>query len=454
MVVIVKLCIWGKRLKKVVKRRAGAGPGNHKSGAANPANPRLMFKALDLYLLRQIMPTLFVTLLVAAVILLLERMLRLLDIAVGNGVSTLVVVQMLFNLIPHYIGLALPAALFLGVLLAFRRLSSQSELDAIQSSGVGLSRLIRSAVILGLLMMIFNLILVGYLQPISRYAYRALLFNVTSGVLESGIGEGVFMDLPNGYTLRVEESRGAGRELFGVFVHQQKDDGTIVTLTSKRGRLDTGGVDSQTSLRLFQGNRSEWSPGVVSADTVSFDVFDWPLNLEDLIRFRSRGGDERELSLDELLRGYLANMNAGQTGSTAYVSDPELFPEQLVPPEAVAAELHGRIVFSLSILFLPMLAAPLGIMTRRASKSFGLVVGLLTLVVYHKVLEFSEAYASAGGIAPGVALWLPFALFIAGTSYLFLKTEIVAGATPMQRLEDRWSNMTGSIVRLFRGSRG
>ena len=131
MVVIVKLCIWGKRLKKVVKRRAGAGPGNHKSGAANPANPRLMFKALDLYLLRQIMPTLFVTLLVAAVILLLERMLRLLDIAVGNGVSTLVVVQMLFNLIPHYIGLALPAALFLGVLLAFRRLSSQSELDAI-----------------------------------------------------------------------------------------------------------------------------------------------------------------------------------------------------------------------------------------------------------------------------------------------------------------------------------
>lgn len=413
-----------------------------------------MFKALDLYLLRQIMPTLLVTLLVAAVILLLERMLRLLDIAVGNGVSTLVVFQMLFNLIPHYIGLALPAALFLGVLLAFRKLSSQSELDAIQSSGVGLSRLIRSAVILGLLMMIFNLILVGYLQPISRYAYRALLFNVTSGVLESGIGEGVFMDLPNGYTLRVEESRGAGRELFGVFAHQQKDDGTIVTLTAKRGRLESGGADSPTSLRLFQGNRSEWSPGATSADTVGFDVFDWPLNLEDLIRFRSRGGDERELTLDELLRGYVANMNAGQTGPPTPVIDPEAFPEQLVPPEAVAAELHGRIVFSLSILFLPMLAAPLGIMTHRASKSFGLVIGLLTLVVYHKVLEFSEAYASVGGIAPGPALWLPFALFIAGTSYLFLKTEVVAGATPMQRLEDRWSNMTDSIVGLFRGSRG
>lgn len=397
------------------------------------------------------MPTLMVTLMVAAVILLLERMLRLLDIAVGNGVSTLVVFQMLFNLIPHYIGLALPAALFLGVLLAFRKLSSQSELDAIHSSGIGLSRFIRSAVLLGLLMMVVNLILVGYAQPFSRYAYRALLFNVTSGVLESGIGEGVFMDLPNGYTLRVEQSRGAGRELYGVFAHQQEDDGTIVTLTAKRGELVTGGADRATSLRLFDGNRSEWSPGATSASTVSFDVFDWPLNLEDLIRFRMRGGDERELTLSELVRGYVKNMAQSGTDPPGAAAAPSLLPEDQVAPAAVAAELHGRIVFSLSILFLPMLAAPLGIMTHRASKSFGLVFGLLVLVVYHKVLEFSEAYATVGGVPAGPALWLPFVLFIMATSYLFLKTEIVAGATPMQRLEDRWGNWTGAVTKLFRG---
>jgi lipopolysaccharide export system permease protein len=360
---------------------------------------------------------------------------------------------MLFNLIPHYIGLALPAALFLGVLLAFRKLSSQSELDAIQSSGIGLSRFIRSAVILGLLMMMVNLILVGYLQPYSRYAYRAILFNVTSGVLESGIGEGVFMDLPNSYTLRVQESRGAGRELYGVFAHQQKEDGTIVTLTATRGQLVTGNADRATSLRLYQGNRSEWSPGSTTADTVSFDVFDWPLNLEDLVRFRMRGGDERELTISELLRGYVKNMNAGKTGPRGATTNPDAPPEDRVPPSAVAAELHGRIVFSLSILFLPMLAAPLGIMTHRASKSFGLVVGLLTLVVYHKILEFSEAYATVGGIAPEPALWVPFVFFIAGTTYLFLKTEVVAGATPMQRLEDRWGTLTSSLTRLFRPKR-
>lgn len=92
-----------------------------------------MIKAIDRYLLRQILPTIAAILFVAAVILLMERLMRLLDIAVGNGVSTLVVFQMLFYLIPLYIGLALPVALFLGVLMAFRKLSAQSELDAVHS---------------------------------------------------------------------------------------------------------------------------------------------------------------------------------------------------------------------------------------------------------------------------------------------------------------------------------
>ena len=165
-----------------------------------------------------------------------------------------------------------------------------------------------------------------------------------------------------------------------------------------------------------------------------------------------RGGDERELTLSELLRGYLKDVANGE-GNGQPRASPPVYPEDSVSSAAIAAELHGRIVFSLSILFLPMLAAPLGIMTHRASKSFGLVLGLLLLVVYHKILEFSEAYATVGGVPAGPALWLPCALFIGATSYLFLKTEIVAGATPMQRLEDQWGSMTGTVSQFLRGLR-
>ncbi|MBM3512446.1 MAG: LPS export ABC transporter permease LptF [Alphaproteobacteria bacterium] len=410
-------------------------------------------KAIDRYLLGQITPTVLVTLFIAAVILCMERLMRLLDIAVGNGVSTLVVFQMLANLIPHYIGLALPAALFLGVLLAFRKLSLQSELDAILSSGVGLSRFIRSAMAFAVFMAAFNFVLSGYLQPYSRYAYRAILFNITSGVIEQGIGEGIFMNLPNGYTLRVEQSSGAGRELVGVFAHKQSDAGEITTLTAKRGELVTGEMDGIVTMRLYDGTRSEWDPATQRQSGLKFEVFDWPLDLADIVRFRGRGGDERELTIGELLTIDLANRAAGRSGATASTTDEKAPVEQRLPPSAIESELHGRIVFTLSMILLPLLGAPLGIITRRATRSFGLIFGILIMVSYHKVLEFGEAYAASTGMTAAPILWGAFAVFTAGTILLFYRTDIATGATPIQKLEEAWVSGASLFAALFKPAR-
>ena len=409
-------------------------------------------KAIDLYVLRNIVPTVLIVLFIAAVILCMERLMRLLDIAVGNGVSTLVVFQMLFNLIPYYIGLALPVALFLGVLLAFRKLSLQSELDAINSCGIGVDRIIRPAIVLAALMMIVNLLLSGYLTPYTRYAFRAIMFDITSGVIEQGIGEGIFMSLPNGYTLRVEQSRGAGRELYGVFAHREDENGRIITLTAKRGELLSGARDGMVAMRLYEGNRSEWDPATKATGTLQFQMMDWPLNLADLVQFRGRGGDERELTLFELMRAYSNNIRDGRSGNVAEPNPPpDMRAERILPPSAIASEMHGRLVYSLSMLILPILAAPLGIMTRRASRSFGLILGILLLVSYHKILEFTEAYTGATGIASGPLMWGIFALFILGSGYLFAATFRRSGTPPVQRMEAHWASFLDRIIAPFRG---
>ena len=92
----------------------------------------------------------------------------------------------------------------------------------------------------------------------------------------------------------------------------------------------------------------------------------------------------------------------------------------------------------------------MGIMTRRSSRSFGLVFGLILIVVYHEILEFFEAIASVGFLVPVIALWTPFFLFLSASSYLFLKTEMVSGTTPVQNIEDKWSNFYQSIISLIR----
>ena len=410
-------------------------------------------KAIDRYVVGLIMPTLAVTLFIAAVILTMDRLMRLLDLAVGNGVSTLVVFQMVFNMLPNYLSLALPVGLFLGVLLAFRRMSMQSELDAIHSCGIGIGRLIRPALALAAICMALNFILSGYIQPYTRYIYNKIYFNITSGLIEQGIGEGVFRTLPNGYTLRVEESSNGGRELTGVFAHKQEDNGHITTMTAKRGELITGALNGSISLRLFDGNWSQWDPSTKATSTVHFDQNIWGLNLDELLRFRGRGGETSELTTFELVRGYLSNFAAGRQGVTVDEPAPQDPPERSVAPAAISSELHFRLVFALSIFLLPLLAAPFGIMTQRSSKSFGMVAGLSLLVSYHKVLEFTEKYASHTGAPAGIILWTIFVLFAASVTWLFFQTQKLAGTPPVQRFEAHWTAFWSAVSSIFRPKR-
>jgi hypothetical protein len=50
-------------------------------------------------------------------------------------------------------------------------------------------------------------------------------------------------------------------------------------------------------------------------------------------------------------------------------------------------------------------------------------------------------------------LWLPFGMFILGTSYLFLRTEAIAGTPPVQRMEDQWFNTIDRCISFLRGNR-
>src|SRR3546814_13713323 len=94
------------------------------------------------YILRQTMGPLLAAVGIALLVLLTERMLRLLDMALDTGSGLTLLLKMLAFLVPHYMALALPAAFFLGDLLAFSPLHQNSALDSLDSAGIGLPRLL------------------------------------------------------------------------------------------------------------------------------------------------------------------------------------------------------------------------------------------------------------------------------------------------------------------------
>src|SRR3546814_12919461 len=81
--------------------------------------------------------------------LLLERLLRLFNLLAETGSPFGVVLELAANLVPHYLGLALPAGFFIAVFVAVARLSEENELDAMLASGLSIYRLSRPYILAG-----------------------------------------------------------------------------------------------------------------------------------------------------------------------------------------------------------------------------------------------------------------------------------------------------------------
>jgi lipopolysaccharide export system permease protein len=388
-------------------------------------------KTLDRYILAKTLWPLFACIAIALVAMLLERMVRLLDLVVNRGGPFYLILKMLANLIPHYLGLAIPAAFFVGILLAVMRLSSDSELDAIHTMGVGLHRLLATLMGLAVVLMIITGIILSVLQPYTRYAYRALVYTVTNTAWNAALERGTFFTGLGDLTVMVDDITDGGRKLVGIFIHQTETDGTTKTITAKEGRLYRLKTDFRLSLRLSHGASVESGIGGVRPTVVTFDQLDLPLDLATgPMRFNERGERASELTLFELWN-FLGSPPRGLTA------------------DKIEAEFHSRVVRIVSLLTLPLVAIPVGIVSRRARRSVGVVSGLILLILFHYILRFGESMVETGTLPPLLALWLPCALFAAIGLWAFQTTSKRPGYSPVTAILDRASDAVEGLRRLF-----
>ena len=125
-------------------------------------------KSIDRYMARLIAVPLISTLVISAMLLVLDRMLRLFEFVATEGGPVSVVWRMLANLLPEYLGLGIPIGLMLGILLAFRRLATSSELDVLRAVGLSYSRLLRVPFMYAFALAAANFAIIGYIQPYAR----------------------------------------------------------------------------------------------------------------------------------------------------------------------------------------------------------------------------------------------------------------------------------------------
>jgi len=375
----------------------------------------LALDRLDRYALRLLAGPLGMALAALLLAQLLERLLRLFDLAASARAAPSSVLWMAANLVPHYLGLALPMAFTAAIFAAAARLSDDNELDVMLTSGRSISRLAAPYFLVGLLLSLFSLYLIGYLQPLARYGYHVAVYRVLQTPWDARVEENSFIKVGPGRIFSADAVEDDGHGLRGVFIERRGPDGEEV-LTAARGRLERAPEGGHRVLSLEDGLVvREHQAAAASGPTLSVTRFADGVIDQDVSQessnFPVRGKGVTERTLPELW----GEMHSGADRKES------------------AAEFHGRLARALIFPFLPLLALPLGIASKRGRRTPGVVFATLALLALDHALQFGESLAKVGRVPAAASAWTPFAWFAVLSLWIFRSSLAWPGDNPVSR---------------------
>ncbi|WP_133364711.1 LptF/LptG family permease [Qipengyuania sediminis] len=396
-----------------------------------------LFPAIDRYIFRLVILPMLGVFALATSLLVLDKLQRLLNFVAVQGGPASIVIKMLAALMPEYASLAIPLGLLLGTLLAFRKLATSSELDVMRGVGWSYGRLLRVPYLITAVLMAANLAIVFYVQPIARYYYEQLDYQLKSGALGASIKVGEFTTLADKMALRIEDSRDGGRKLSGIFARVTDSSGQVLSISAREGTFLATTDNPDTIILRLEGGTIVQDPATPGASprVLTFARQDLPIDLPRVEAFRERGGKEREYILPELLRVGWGDAN------------PEL------ARDASQASFNYRLVEVAMMALLPLLAVALAIPPKRSTSALGVFVAIVMVVSYHKVNEYGQDIATLGRVDPFVALWGPFALFAALIVWMYWRVAHVPGGQAIGALEAFFSKTAKRIGRLLKRPR-
>lgn len=351
---------------------------------------------LDRYLLTQMIPPFVIALVAMLIALLLERLLALFDYLASAGSSLATCIKLLTDLLPHYFGIAVPAALCISVFLTIRGMSDNNEIDALEAGRVSLLRISRPFMFVGLFLGAASVLLYGYIQPVARYDYRAGFYFAAHTGWAPHLQAGMFASTSSTAVMTADNVSHAGTRMKRIFIREVNKNGVARIITARTGQITISNKLRSTQLDLWNGeivddpfpNRANFKPTVTHFSHV-VRIIERPTQENS---FRSRGADERELTLFELAH----DLRYGVPG---------------IEYRTLRAEMDFRVAHALAIPFIPPLAVALAIGSRRRRSVWGLIAVSAILVGFDQTLMFGHSLAATGRLPIWLAIWVPLALF-------------------------------------------
>ena len=210
------------------------------------------------YVFLEIVGPFFLSLFVFTGVLFLARILKLVDLVVNRSVSVADIILLFSYVLPGFFEIAVPMALLLGIILAFGRLSADSEIIVLRASGVSIKQLAVPVAVFALCCFVVCLLLGFFIRPWSSYRLGQGMFEIAKTKASAGLTQGVFNDF-GPMTIYAEKVEDSTNRLVNVLIADRREPEVNRLFLAKHGQLVSDNQHRTLSLQLYDGSIQEGS---------------------------------------------------------------------------------------------------------------------------------------------------------------------------------------------------
>lgn len=341
------------------------------------------------YMFMEMLPPFGVTLFVFALIFLMTRMLQLTDYVVNFHVGLWPVFLLLLYSLPFFLIFVIPMSTMMAVLLTFLRMSSDNEITALCAAGWSMYRMLVPVALFCTATCLLTATMSFAGLPWGRLAAKNLIMDVAKKSVEIGLNQQTFNDTFKNVVLYVGHVDTAKKTLEHVFIEDRRNDEFTSTITAASGRLLSDPKKELWQVRLNNGMVMQVNQDENQVWSTHFDTYDFRLNLSKALSRKGTDKDEEEMSFNELRR---------------FLSSREKKDDKYY---LALLEFHKKFSIPFSCLVLGFAAIPLGIVSRFAKRSFGVILGLGLFLLYYMLLSAGWVFGEAGKYPPSMGMWVP-----------------------------------------------
>lgn len=296
-----------------------------------------------------------------------------------QGMPVMSAMAMVLLSLPGVIVYTLPMSALLAVLVAFSRLSNDSEVVAMYACGVSLYRAIVPVITMGFVVTGFGFLMSEVIVPSSNRTLKELQAHVLKEQISTNKSF-VFIDKDTKSTIYVGGGLNAKAKMMRnvtITRYNDKDEPEIV-LHAEKAHWEGGNVWS-----LSDGSMSAYRPGEDSVSTTFSNLKTEQIKLNQSPKDIAMHQMSPEDMTYRELRRYINDLSG---------SDDKLL--------ELKVELFNKLAIPFAALVFAMIAAPLAIRPSRSGASVGIGLSILIIFGYWFIWHFTTALASQGGIPP------------------------------------------------------